>query len=570
MSERDEGSEERILVLAPFGRDAQLTCDVLVRAGLLCTPCQDAEDLGRQIEQGAAAALLTEEVLTPATITSLITLLERQPPWSDLPLVFLVRTERHIREMQQAVQVLGPGSNVTVLKRPVPIPTLITIMQSAVRARRRQYEVRQVQQHLEKRVEERTAELAYVNATLVEQVEERERVEERLKQRNRELITLNMVTAAVTSSLELPQVLETLKALLIEEFNIPGGAIFFYDEFTEHLELRASWNLPPNVLSAFEFRSVDGSHLERVVRRQEILFWSDFREVDQLRRLGLDAARPTWQSHLCVPLRAKGKIQGVLDLFSLAPTVFTKEHAVFFLTLGRQVGVAIQNARLFDEVVTKRERLRQLTQQVVEAQEEERRRISRELHDEAGQALTALKISLNLTRAILPAELAKARRTMTEAAALADETMERIRLLAQDLRPPALDHIGLNGTLEGLCRDFARRTQLSIKYRGANLPPIPGSVAIALYRVVQEALTNVGRHADASEVRVTLDYDADTIELSIWDDGRGFDVYTSMNGIGISGMRERIELFGGRLEIDTAPGQGTNVVATLRWPDNDE
>ncbi|HEX6387098.1 MAG TPA: GAF domain-containing sensor histidine kinase, partial [Anaerolineae bacterium] len=358
-----------------------------------------------------------------------------------------------------------------------------------------------------------------------------------------------------------------LKGLLVEQFDIPGGAIFLYNDFADRLELWASWNLPQNVLDAFQDRSVDNSHLERVVRQHEIVFWSDFRKLDLFVRLGLDEDRPSWQSHMCVPLLAKGQIQGVLDLFSRAPAVFTRDQAVLFLTLGRQVGVAIQNARLFDEVVTKRERLRHLTQQVVKAQEEERQRVSRELHDEAGQALTALKISLDMTQATLPPRLTTARQSIAEAVALTDETMERIRLLAQDLRPPSLDHIGLNSTLEGLCHEFANRAHLSIEYEGAPLPPLPGSRAIALYRVAQEALTNVARHADASEVQVAVDYDAGSIALAVKDNGRGFNLRASKNGIGLSGMRERMELFGGRLEVNTAPGQGTEIVATLPWPE---
>jgi len=223
-----------------------------------------------------------------------------------------------------------------------------------------------------------------------------------------------------------------------------------------------------------------------------------------------------------------------------------------------------ERKRVFEQVQTGRERLAWLTQQVVSAQEEERQRLSRELHDEAGQALTALKISLELIQSDLPEETGSLRQRLGEAVALTETTMEQIRLLARDLRPPALDTVGLNYTLEGLCRDFAERTQLSVDYVGAELPVLPEAVNICLYRFLQEALTNVAKHAHASQVRIALSCDAETVSLSVEDDGQGFDVQARMSrGIGLLGMRERIELLGGQLEVNSWPGQDTRLTARI-------
>jgi signal transduction histidine kinase len=208
---------------------------------------------------------------------------------------------------------------------------------------------------------------------------------------------------------------------------------------------------------------------------------------------------------------------------------------------------------------------------VVAAQEEERRRLSRELHDEAGQALTGLKISLELIQADLPAHSAVLRWRLGQAITLADTMMDQMRVLAQDLRPPALDAVGLNLTLEGFCRSFAGRTRLAIDYAGTDLPPLSDTVTIALYRVLQEALTNVAKHAEASHVQVTLRYDAETVCLSIVDNGRGFDrqvVFAGAHpamGIGLVGMQERLQLSGGRLEIDSRLEHGTRLVAYVPW-----
>jgi signal transduction histidine kinase len=180
---------------------------------------------------------------------------------------------------------------------------------------------------------------------------------------------------------------------------------------------------------------------------------------------------------------------------------------------------------LYEEVLVSRQRLYRLNQKVISAQEDERRRVSRELHDEAGQALTALKINLNLIRYSLPAGVEGISEQLVEATDVINQTMEQIRFLAHALRPPVLDMFGLNTSLEGLCVDFARRTQLIIHYNGTVLPSLPDSAAISLYRFLQEALTNTAKHAQAREIIVTLTHTALThrIQLTIADDGVGFD-----------------------------------------------
>ena len=150
--------------------------------------------------------------------------------------------------------------------------------------------------------------------------------------------------------------------------------------------------------------------------------------------------------------------------------------------------------------------------------------------------------------------------------------MEGVRRLAQDLRPPALDAVGLSPTLEDACRGFARRTQLSIDYRGSDGPALAEGVNICLYRFLQEALTNVARHAKADNVHVALERDAEAVRLWVEDDGRGFEVQPALSvpstpgssaGIGLLGMQERLESLGGRLEVDSQPGRGTRLVAYI-------
>ncbi len=148
-------------------------------------------------------------------------------------------------------------------------------------------------------------------------------------------------------------------------------------------------------------------------------------------------------------------------------------------------------------------------------------------------------------------------------------TMDQIRQLAQDLRPPSLDAVGLNQTLEDFCHSFVARTGLVVSYVGMEVPSLPDTINITLYRLLQEALTNIAKHAGAKQIGVALHCDVDSIMLSIEDDGRGFDkrrvlgIPRQNEGIGLVGMRERLELLGGRLEIETEQGRGTCLVASV-------
>ena len=235
--------------------------------------------------------------------------------------------------------------------------------------------------------------------------------------------------------------------------------------------------------------------------------------------------------------------------------------------------------RVYAHDITARKRaeeaIQELAKRIVLAQEEERQRISRELHDEAGQALTALKIGLEIIQGEVPPAEDSLRQNLAEAIALTDTTRDRIRLLARGLRPPALDTMGLDLTLDDFCHTFGNRTQLDIVYEGTRLPSLADATNICLYRVLQESLTNVAKHAQASQVWVKLWVDETAVHLSITDNGVGFQVETAVTrpqstGLGLLGMHERVELLGGHLQLEAMPGQGTRVTAHLPLQDRSQ
>ena len=221
--------------------------------------------------------------------------------------------------------------------------------------------------------------------------------------------------------------------------------------------------------------------------------------------------------------------------------------------------------QLVREQTRHREELRRLSASVVEAREEERRRIARELHDELGQRLTALKMELSSLGPAKGQQCDDAR--ISGMLEMIDDTVASVRRIAADLRPMMLDDLGLNVAIEWLARDAARRLDMAITVRlGEDDPPVTQGAAIALYRMVQEALTNVARHARATDVNIEMRQEAGELVLAVRDNGVGFpsDLQHNEGRYGLLGIRERAYMLGGRLEVDNPPGGGGRL--TVRLP----
>jgi signal transduction histidine kinase len=207
---------------------------------------------------------------------------------------------------------------------------------------------------------------------------------------------------------------------------------------------------------------------------------------------------------------------------------------------------------------------RDALQRVVTAQELERRRLARELHDETGQALTSILLGLRGLEDVHDAEALKA--AVTEVRELVRSTLQDVRRLAVELRPTALDDFGLVAALERLTDNFAEQTGMAVEFF-PNLQGdgrFPPEVETALYRLVQESLTNIIKHARATSVSIVLTQTAESVSVIVEDDGVGFEPYRATgDGIGLLGMRERVGLFGGRVVVESRPGAGTTVVAEV-------
>jgi signal transduction histidine kinase len=264
-----------------------------------------------------------------------------------------------------------------------------------------------------------------------------------------------------------------------------------------------------------------------------------------------------------VPVAGRDQVLGVLHLASRNDQALTSEETALVHALGGLVGVALENAALRERITAHQDRLRALAGGVLQAREEEARRIAHALHDEASQLLASVHIALDNLIQQVPERAG----TLQEVHALLDRVEAQLRRLSRELRPTILDDLGLAPALEWLAQGLTERTGLPIAVV-APFERLPPEVETAAYRIVQEALTNVVRHARASKVQVEVRRDDSTVRAVIRDDGQGFDVAATLarrgdRGLGLIGMRERVESLGGTLSIESRPGRGSEVSFTI-------
>ncbi|MFO7540472.1 MAG: GAF domain-containing sensor histidine kinase, partial [Chloroflexota bacterium] len=420
-------------------------------------------------------------------------------------------------------------------------------------------------------------------ALLKEQIIQRKQAEEALRHESSRLRLLQEVAVAANEAHSIEELLQFALDKICQYMAWPAGQIYLRAE-TNSGELVSAglWHCADDRFTFLQevaaheaWQQANRSWLKQVVEQRRPAWW-DFNQDFLTPALFEQKPDIDIKSHFVLPVVVGDEVVALLEFFAREATELADEILSVMEHIALQLGRVVERNQAQEAILRTKHWLRHLAGWVVNAQEEERQRVSRELHDEAGQALTALKISLELMGESLPAELTAVHTSLDDAIILTDQTMESIRLLAHNLRPPVLDRFGLDASLEGLCRDFADRIQLPIRYQGAELPSLPDATATTLYRFVQEALTNAAKHANASRIEVTLSHDPDKISLLVADDGQGFQVDRSwpwldtntipqINGMGLRGMVERLMLLGGQLDIDSTPDQGTRLTAVIPY-----
>lgn len=296
---------------------------------------------------------------------------------------------------------------------------------------------------------------------------------------------------------------------------------------------------------------------DRVIRERRAISCA----VDQHPNLSLRALYMAqgFRYLTAVPVAGREQVLGVLHLATREESPLTEAETTLVEAIGGLVGVALENAALQEMMTAQQDRLRALADGILHAREEEARRIARELHDEASQLLASVHIALDELAQRIP----EGTETIRGLHDLLDRVEDQLRRLSRELRPSILDDLGLAPALEWLAQGVGARAGLAIKVVAPDRRFSP-LVETALYRVVQEGLTNVARHARATTVRIEVGADDAAAWVVVEDDGRGFDVDTILarrgdRGLGLIGMRERVEMLGGTIGISSVPGKGTTL-----------
>jgi PAS domain S-box-containing protein len=383
--------------------------------------------------------------------------------------------------------------------------------------------------------------------------------------------TLSAASLALTQTLNFETVINTLLEFVCRL--IPYERVYIaIAENEAHLVVRASRGceaqIDPTRVVNTSIDAWDIPNLQQVYTTQKSLLISDTHQYPGWTAFLEDKNIRSW---LGIPMVAAGKVIGILVLAKNEPDQYTSEHVRLAEGIVAQASVAIQNAWLFEQVRSGHERLQSLSRRLVEVQESERRYIARELHDETSQALTAVKFGLRL----LEQEVDQPQNLLQRVAdlkQLTDKILEELHRLAMDLRPASLDHLGLVAALDQLAKSTQERYQLDIRFKIKGFSGdvrLPDYLETSLYRIVQEALTNAIRHAQAHSIDVILELLGEKAIVIIEDDGIGFDtsVIRRSSHLGLLGMQERAQTIGGTFVIESRPGGGTTIVAEIPYAD---
>jgi len=268
------------------------------------------------------------------------------------------------------------------------------------------------------------------------------------------------------------------------------------------------------------------------------------------------------QSYAAIPLAVSSEPIGFLKLLSKDEGFFTQDRLLLIQSYANLAAVIIQNSWLFEEVRKSNRQLHALSQRLIQAQEQERLHLSRELHDESGQLLAALLVQLGLLEREAGHDGLVFKR-ISELKETTNEIQTNLHQLAVDLRPASLDHLGLVTALEQYVNEFSQQYNIQVEFEAVGIQKerLPNDVETAIFRIVQESLTNVILHAEATHVDVVISKRSRHVAATIEDNGVGFKPTTPTyeDHLGLFGMRERVEMLGGRFTIESSPGVGTTV-----------
>jgi len=386
-----------------------------------------------------------------------------------------------------------------------------------------------------------------------------------------DLVALSRVSAAISGLHDLDAILKIGLDNVLNIINGTVGGIMLLDEPSQTLFYRVYHGLSAKYAEEMRLKLGDGiagkvAQSGRSVLLEDISSEPDAARIDLISAEGLRA-------FISVPLRAKDNVLGVMNVASHVPHRFTKGDVHLLHSIGDQLGIAIEQTRLHERLRRARERLRKLARQNLVAEEEERRRIARELHDETSQSLSGIALQLEALiemSARSGNQDARFIAGLKKVQSLTVQVHKEVSRLISNLHPAVLDTLGLAAAARQYAKSRLQPLDIDVttEVKGTEMR-FPPDIEAALFRVVQGAIGNIAEHSQAKNASIVLVYLRDEFSLSICDDGQGFDVSgitdveESGRGRGLFSMRERIGFLGGTSGIESKIGVGTTIWAKI-------
>ena len=386
---------------------------------------------------------------------------------------------------------------------------------------------------------------------VTERVQARQALEQRVEERTRELQTLLDVTAAASSSLELDEMLSAALDCLVALVGASRAGVMLLDSDSGELEPRML--RPEQPIAADDLAAITPA-CHAVIAGGEPLY------------VPPDPEKGFLEPGALLPLRVRGQALGILVIIGPQGSTFSEGHLALFESIADQLGVAVENARLYE----------QAEQAAVVA---ERSRLARDLHDAVTQTLFSASLIAEVLPRIWERHPEEGKRRLEELRELTRGALAEMRTLLLELRPSALVDAALSDLLRQLAESITGRARVPVSVEVEDECPLPPEVKVALYRIAQEALNNVAKHAGAGQAAVSLHYippacggdRGGAVELRVSDDGRGFDPQSvPPESLGLGIMRERAEAIGAALNVDSEVGHGTQVVVVWKGTGGEE
>ncbi len=396
-------------------------------------------------------------------------------------------------------------------------------------------------------------------------------LEAHIVRQRHQLLTLNHISNAVSLFHNLDGILNIALEDILELVDGVAGGILLLEEKTQALYYRVQRGLSTRYLENDRIALGDGLAGTAAQEGKPLLI-EDIAHDPRVTPRDLVNAEGI-KSAISIPLKSRDKVVGVISVFSHMTRRFSAEDASLLNSIGDYLGTAIDQAELYERLERVGERYKILLQHALTAQENERKRVARELHDDTAQSLTSLTLSLQAVIGLAelkgyndPVFLEKIKKTHSQAVQIGNEIVK----LMKELRPTLLDELGLPAAIHRYTKDNlqARGINVSTDYKGTD-QRLPSEVEVTLFRITQGAIGNILEHSEAKNVSVKLECSDTQCKLVIADDGKGFDVsrLTSVErdgrGAGLFIMRERTSLLGGRGYVQSKPGGGTKVIVEL-------